>query len=161
MSPASGNSTVAITKFFNAEQASVDGGGWVTMDPEGKVRMKVLAVDEANNSYDMLLWIAPGSTFGTGRHTHGGETYVYILEGGYALTAFTDHNDKDGTTTWYNKGDFLYQPFGQIHIETVGPEGTLLHASTRGSSTIFEGFDEEGNVVMTQSLSDIKQMLKT
>ena len=122
--------------------------------------MKVLAIDEANNSYDMLLWVAPDSAFGTNRHTHGGETYVYILEGSYALTAFSDHNDKDGTTTWYNKGDFLYQPFGQIHIETLGPEGTLLYASTRGNSTIFEGFDEEGNVVMTQSLSDIKQMLK-
>lgn len=160
MSPASGNSRVAITKFFKAEQASVEGDGWVPVDPEGTARMKILAIDEANLSYDMLLWVAPGSTFGSGRHTHGGETYAYILEGGYALTAFADHSDNDGTTTWYNKGDFLYQPFGQIHIETLGPEGTLLYASIRGSSTIYEGFDEDGNVVMTQSLSDVKQMLK-
>lgn len=79
---------------------------------------------------------------------------------GNALTTFADHNDKGGTTTWYYKGDFLYQPFGQIHIETLGAEGTLLYASIRGSGTIFEGFDEKGNVVMTQSLSDVKQMLK-
>lgn len=48
----------------------------------------------------------------------------------------------------------------QASIETLGPEGKLLYASVRGNSTVFEGFDEEGNVVMTQSLSDIKQMLK-
>ena len=30
--------------------------------------MKVIAIDEANLSYDMLLWVAPGSTFGSGWH---------------------------------------------------------------------------------------------
>lgn len=72
MSPASENSTVAITKFFKAEQAWVEGCGWVSVDPEGTARMKVLPMDEANLSYDMLLWVAPGNTFGSGRHTHGG-----------------------------------------------------------------------------------------
>ena len=130
------------------------------MDAEGKTRFKILAMDEVNKSFDSLLWLASDTNFGTGRHTHGGETYVYIVEGGYALTVYSDHNDREGTTTHYSKGDFLYQPAGQLHEEFLGDEDTLLYVSSRNSDTTFEAFDEEGNVVMTQSLADMKQMLK-
>ena len=149
-----------ITKFFQAEGASVEGGGWASMDPDGKTKFKMLAVDEEHDSYDALLWLASDSTFGRGRHTHGGETYAYILEGGYALTVFADHNDKEGSTTQISKGDFLYQPPGQIHEEFIGDEDTLIYVSNRNSNTKYEAFDENGNIVMTQSLADMKEMLK-
>jgi len=155
------NSTVAISKFFRAEPSSAEGGGWVSPDPEGKTQIKILAMDEANQSYEMLLWLASDTTFGTGRHTHGGESYVFILEGGYSLTAYADHSDKVGTTIRYRKGDFVYQPHGQIHEEFLAGEDTLLYVSNRGSSTTYEAFDEDGNIVMTETLAELRQNLKT
>jgi len=160
MSSISENSTVLLSKYFCAEEPSTKGGGWESMDAEGKTRFKILAIDEANKSFDSLLWLASDTGFGTGRHTHGGESYVYIVEGGYALTVYADHNDKEGTTTHYSKGDFLYQPAGQLHEEFLGDEDTLLYISTRHSDTTFEAFDDAGNVVMTESLVDVKEMLK-
>lgn len=155
------NTTPALTKFYKTEEASVNGGGWVAMDPVGKTKFKMLAVDEEHNSYDALLWLASDSSFGSGRHSHGGETYGYILEGGYALTVFADHKDKEGTTSHYSKGDFIYQPAGQIHEEFLGDEDTLIYISNRNSKTKYEAFNETGSVVMTQSLDDMKQMLQT
>ena len=130
---------------------------------KGKTKIKILAIDEANNTVDFLLWLASDSGSGNSKHTHGGETYVYIIEGGYSLTAFTNFDDQDGTTIRYNKGDFVYQPKGQIHTEILGAEDTLLYVSNRGSNkgVIFERFDEEGNVAMTQKIADMSEMLKT
>ncbi len=154
------SSTATITKFLQAEEASAEGGGWVSMDPEGKTKFKMLAVDEENVSYDALLWLASDTSFGSGRHSHGGESYVFILEGSYSLTVFADHDDKEGTTTHYGKGDFLYQSPGQIHEEILDDKDTLLYISNRNSDVVYEAFDEAGNVVMSQTLSDMKQMLK-
>ena len=163
MSSTSGSSTAVITKLFNAGQTGSEESGWLSQDPEGKTKIKVLAIDEANNTVDFLLWLASDSGSGNSKHTHGGETYAYIIEGGYSLTSFTDFEDEDGTTIRYNKGDFVYQPFGQIHIEILGAEDTLLYVSNRGSKNgvIFEGFDEDGNVTMTQKIADMAEMLKT
>ena len=157
------SSTAVITKLFNAGQMGSEESGWVSQDPAGKIKVKVLVIDEANNTVDFLLWLASDSGSGNSKHTHGGETYVYILEGGYSLTAFTDFDDKEGSTTVYNKGDFVYQPFGQIHVEILGVEDTLLYVSNRNSKdgVIFEALDEEGNVAMTQNISDMAEILKT
>jgi uncharacterized RmlC-like cupin family protein len=111
----------------------------------------------------IFFWVACDSDARNTRHTHGGETYAYIIEGGYSLTAFTDFDDKEGSTTVYNKGDFVYQPFGEIHIEILGDEDSLLYVSNRNSKdgVIFEAFGEEGNVMMTQSISDMAEILNT
>ena len=161
MHPNTEKSNPSISKFFQAEPPTTEGSGWISYDPEGKTKIKLLAVDEVNTSYDALLWLAADSTFGAGRHSHGGETYVYVLDGGYDLRSFTDHKDKIGTTTRYNKGDFVYQPLGQIHEEFLLGEDTLLYISNRNNNTIYEAFDEDGNVVATQLLAELQDMIKT
>ena len=161
MSSRLNDSTAQITKFFEAGKAMDEEHGWVSQDAKGDTKMKILAIDETNKSMDLLLWLSTESTFGSGKHTHGGETYVYVIEGGYNLTAYTDFDDQEGKTTWYGKGDFVYQPFGQIHTESLGSEHTLLYVSNRciHEETIFEGFDEKGSVAVTEKISDIRNML--
>jgi hypothetical protein len=55
MSLTTGNSTAVITKLFNAGQTGSEESGWVSQDPAGKIKIKVLAIDEANNTVDFFL----------------------------------------------------------------------------------------------------------
>ena len=55
MSSISENSTVLLSKYFYAEEASTKGGGWESMDAEGKTRFKILAIDEVNKYWFVTL----------------------------------------------------------------------------------------------------------
>ena len=156
------DSTVVVTKHAKAESSAGEERGWISQDSEGKAKMKVLAVDGENCCADFLLWFARDADLDQRRHTHGGATYTYIIEGGYSLTSFRDLDDEHGTTVWYEKGDFVYQPVGQIHVENLGAEDTVLYVSNRNSpnGTIFEELEANGEMTSLQTITDLGELLK-
>lgn len=156
------NSTAVLTtKKYADDLPRNEENGWHSADPDGKAKIKILAVDESNTIVDYLLWLSSDTTFGLGKHTHGGATYVYIIEGGYDLIAYDSLDDDVGVTTSYGPGDFLFQPRGQIHTEILGDKDVLLYASNRGGKdgTVFELYDESGSVVFNQKIGELAAMI--
>jgi quercetin dioxygenase-like cupin family protein len=109
------------------------------------MQAKVLAVDEARNSVEYVIKMAPGCN--PGKHRHLCETYAYVLEG-----KLINHE--------FGPGDFCYQPHNDVHVEEVGEEGVTLYVSFRGvSETLVEFFGEDGEVCGKFAVSDFAQLL--
>ena len=87
------------------------------------MQMKVLSVDEARNSVEVVIRMEPGCN--SGKHRHTCETFAYVLEG--KIT-----NETTGCE--FGPGDFCYQPYDDTHVEIAGEDGVTLYASYRGTS---------------------------
>jgi quercetin dioxygenase-like cupin family protein len=63
------------------------------------------------------------------KHSHGGPSYVYVIEG------TTDIIEADGTTTTYNAGDFFWEPGGHTHTAqtSTGSRAFVLRFLTPGA----------------------------
>ena len=116
--------------------------------------MKVLAVDKKNYSVEYLLNLPAGTTPAT-KHKHICETYSYCLEGSY----------KNLTTgVEYRRGDFMYQPYNDVHAEEVGPDGTLIYVSLRAinrDGNVFEFYGENDEIVGSMTFDDFVRLLPT
>lgn len=60
------------------------------------------------------------------------------------------------------QGDFLYQPYGDVHIEDGGTDGALIYVSLRGKSdTLLEFYDDDDQVCRKFTIADFVQLLPT
>ena len=106
---------------------------WCQLDENFSV--KVLSVDEKQNSVEALFKIKGG--YRSGEHKHTCETHVFVLEG-----KVTNHSI--GCT--FGAGDYCFQPLNDIHDEEF-VEDTIAYVSYRGvDEKLVEFFDDAGNV---------------
>ncbi len=114
------------------------------------VQLKVLAVDKARKSVEFLVKYEPG--WNSGLHRHNCETYLFVVEG--SVTNKT-------TGVEFGPGDFCYQPYGDEHVEEMGPEGAVILESLRGddAGTVIEYLGESGTVVGKATFADLAQLL--
>ncbi len=116
----------------------------------GGVQLKVLAVDEGRKSVELLVKFEPG--WNSGLHRHTCETYLFVVEG--SVTNKT-------TGVEFGPGDFCYQPYGDEHVEEIGPEGAVILESLRGddAGTVIEYLGESGTVAGKATFADFGQLL--
>ena len=135
------------------EKAGVQLSALSIDEMEWTQEMKVLAVDKANYSVEFLLNLPAGSP--ATKHRHVCETYSYCLEGSY----------KNHTTgVEYGPGDFMYQPYNDIHAEEVGPDGALIYVSLRKMNpegNVFEYYGKNNAIVDTMTFDDFLKLLPT
>lgn len=119
---------------------------WATCTDD--IQAKVLSVDEARHSVEVLFKIAAG--YRSGKHRHTCETHVLVLEGKVV-------NHTIGCE--FGPGDYCYQPFNDEHDEEFVEE-TVVHSSFRGSNEkLIEFFDDEGKVCGEFKVSDFAALL--
>ncbi|TDJ63079.1 MAG: hypothetical protein E2O36_03795 [Proteobacteria bacterium] len=112
--------------------------------------MKVLSVDEARFSVEVLFKIKAG--YRSGKHKHTCETHVYVVQGKVK-------NHTIGCT--FGVGDYCYQPDDDIHDEEF-LEDTIVYASYRGhKDTLVEFYDDDGKVCREFKVADFTAALQS
>ena len=119
---------------------------WVRCDDN--FQMKVLSVDTARHSVEVLIKVAAG--YKSERHKHTCETHAYVVQGRIV-------NHTLGCT--FGVGDYCFQPLNDIHVEEF-PEETIAYVSYRGSDDkLVEFYDDTGAVCGEFKVSDFAAML--
>ena len=119
---------------------------WIQCDEN--FQMKVLSVDEQNNSVEVLVKIAAG--YKSEKHRHTCETHAFVLQG-----SIVNHT----TGCVFGVGDYCFQPMNDEHVEEF-PEETVAYVSYRGESDkLVEFFDNEGQVCGEFKVSDFNAMI--
>ena len=119
---------------------------WVQCDDN--FQMKVLSVDSARHSVEVLVKVAGG--YKSEKHRHVCETHAYVLQGRII-------NHTIGCE--FGVGDYCFQPLNDEHVEEF-PEETIAYVSYRGESDkLVEFYDEKGEVCGEFKVSDFAAML--
>ena len=119
---------------------------WVKCDDN--FQMKVLSVDSARHSVEVLVKVAGG--YKSEKHKHTCETHAYVLQGRVV-------NHTIGCE--FGVGDYCFQPHNDEHIEEF-PEETIVYVSYRGSDDkLVEFYDDNGKVCGEFKVSDFAAML--
>lgn len=120
---------------------------WVRCDDV--FSMKVLAVDEARHTAEVLFRIRGG--YRSGRHKHTCETHAFVIEGAI-------RNHTIGCT--FGPGDYCYQGLDDEHDEEFLGD-TVVLASYRGHQpTLVEFYDDAGEICGTFTVQDFVDGLK-
>jgi len=112
---------------------------WTPWVMEG-THFKLLAVNELNGGFTMLLKVDPGTKAPV--HAHLGSAEAFLLEGGF----YYDANDRG------QAGCYTYEAGGAVH-EPVSPQGCIMFAVSHGP---LGGCDEQGQV---NAVVDCRTML--
>jgi len=112
---------------------------WTPWVMEG-THFKLLAVNELNGGFTMLLKVDPGTKAPV--HAHLGSAEAFLLEGGF----YYDANDAG------QAGCYTYEAGGAVH-EPVSPQGCIMFAVSHGP---LGGCDEQGQV---NAVVDCRTML--
>lgn len=128
----------------NLADVLVRGGetGWVTMDPEGLAELKPLWANGASGEYAMLLRWKKG--FSAPPHKHLGAVHVYVISGSLRVRDCV-----------MNAGDYMYEPNGIVHDETVALTD-CMHINIANGPVVF--FDA-GGITRYVSWEQVAQML--
>jgi len=102
---------------------------WTPWVMEG-THFKLLAVNELNGGFTMLLKVDPGTKAPV--HAHLGSAEAFLLEGGF----YYDANDAG------QAGCYTYEAGGAVH-EPVSPQGCIMFAVSHGP---LGGCDAQGQV---------------
>jgi len=126
---------IKVTSGMSSQQE------WCQLDDN--LSVKVLSVDEKQNSVEALFKIKGG--YRSGDHKHTCETHIFVLEG-----KVTNHSI--GCT--FGPGDYCFQPHDDVHDEEF-LEDTIAYVSYRGLDEKFvEFFDDDGNVCGNLKVGD-------
>jgi hypothetical protein len=83
-------------------------------------------------------------------HRHCGITHTFVIEGEHHIY------EPDGTLREVRRvGSITVGKPGDIHKECGGPDGAIVHYSTRGTGPLFEVLDDAGRVVGALTLEDL------
>ena len=119
---------------------------WVKCDDN--FQMKVLSVDSARHSVEVLVKVAGG--YKSEKHKHTCETHAYVLQGRVV-------NHTIGCE--FGVGDYCFQPHNDEHVEEF-PEETIVYVSYRGNDDkLVEFYDDNGDVCGEFKVSDFAAML--
>ncbi len=120
---------------------------WVQCDDV--FSMKVLSVDEARHTVEVLFNIKGG--YRSGKHKHTCETHAFVVEGAI-------RNHTIGCT--FGPGDYCYQGLDDEHDEEFIGD-TVVFASYRGyQPTLVEFYDDAGKVCGEFKVQDFVDGMK-
>jgi hypothetical protein len=83
-------------------------------------------------------------------HRHCGITHTFVINGEHHIY------EPDGSLREIRGvGSLTIGKPGDIHKECGGPEGAIVHYSTRGTGMLYEVLDDSGNVLGGLTLEDL------
>ena len=99
--------------------------GWVTMDAGGMAAVKPLWANGESGEWAVLFRWKKG--YAAPRHKHLGAIHVYVVSGSVRVR-----------DTVLHAGDYMYEPNGQIHDETLALEDCVHLNIANGPIVLFD-----------------------
>ena len=140
-----------MTDVFRFDDREID---WARFAGFDDLWYRILSVDHATHTVDMLMKFGPGARCVP--HNHVGATKTLVIDGEHHVWHLNGPNPE--TPKIKKPGIFSTNDGGEMHQEAGGPNGAVILLTMKEvDGRVYDLLDDAGNVMRTISLADFQR----